>query len=321
MVETAQSQAHLYAGEYLRQLLLKPGLHRDIWLRHVVNPRDGVINQLAVAEVLAASMRRAARHPGDANIMAYQLRELVSGALSGAQLSLDTLRLFIDSFELADHEAEKLSRLWHGTSKIRVLSGPRAVSAYAERELIDVLGPRRHQTLSLHDHVFVDRAGRIDRARMIHVIEAIDDAVDRIPFLCDTNVLTIEVGQGGKEVARDVRQIRDGLYASEILLSKILALGDTITLEYWLSYRFPGDESNPAEREFRRAVMREAQNLTMRVEFHSQKIPTKVWWTQWDGVEGAVLNEELMELDSQNSVHRYLRSLDRTVAGFRWSWD
>ena len=43
------------AGEYLRQLLLQPGAYRDSWRQHVDRPRDGVVNQLAVAEVPAST--------------------------------------------------------------------------------------------------------------------------------------------------------------------------------------------------------------------------------------------------------------------------
>jgi len=47
----------------------------------------------------------------------------------------------------------------------------------------------------------------------------------------------------------------------------------------------------------------------------------QVWWARWDGVEGDVLDKELVTLDSQHSVHRYLRSLDKSVTGFYWRWD
>ncbi len=74
--------------------------------------------------------------------------------------------------------------------------------------------------------------------------------------------------------------------STEILLARTLDLGETITLEYWITYRFPGDPEDPAEREFRRAVMRHVENLDMRVEFHPDKLPAQVWWAHWDGVDG-----------------------------------
>jgi hypothetical protein len=308
------------AAEYLRQLLLKPGHYREAWQQHVARPRDGVINQMAVAEVIADRLRTVPGHPGDAQVMPYQLRDTVSGALSGLHFSAYTMQLFIDAFGFSEHEASRLRRLWHGSARIGVLSGSQAVTGQTQRELAEVLGPPRHQTLSLHDHVYVDQDGRIDRVRILHVIEAIAKCVDRIPYLCDTSVMTVEVGQGGKELNGDVQQVGDNLFFAEILLARTLDLGETITLEYWLTYRFPGDPADPAEREFRRAVMRHATNLDMRVEFHPNRLPAHVWWAHWDGDEGEVIQREAVTLDSECSAHRYLRSADKTVVGFYWQW-
>ena len=59
----------------------------------------------------------------------------------------------------------------------------------------------------------------------------------------------------------------------------------------------------------------------MRIEFHPDQLPDAVWWAVWDGVEGQVLEQEQVSPDSQHSVHRYLRSLERSVVGFHWSWE
>ncbi len=321
VTDAAHIESRRAAAEYLRQLLLKPGRYRDAWRQHVARPRDGVINQMAVAEVIADRLRAAPGHAGDAQMMPYQLRETVSGALSGLHFSAETLRLFIDAFGFSEHEAGRLWRLWHGSASIGVMSGTHAVKLETQRELAEVLGPPRHQTLSLHDHVYVGGDGRIDRVRMLHVIEAITQGVDRIPFLCDPNVLTVEVGQGGKEVNGNVQQIRDDMFFAEILLARTLDLGETITLEYWVTYRFPGDPADPAEREYRRAVMRYAENLDMRVDFHPNRLPAQVWWAHWDGDDGDVIQREVVTLDRECSVHRYVRSVDKTVVGFYWEWE
>jgi hypothetical protein len=309
------------AAEYLRQLLLKPGRYLEAWQQHVARPRDGVINQMAVAEVIAGRLRAAPSHPGDAQIMPYQLRDTVSGALSGVNLSPDTMQLFISAFGFSEHEAGRLRRLWRGSPSIVVMSGTHAVAAQTQRQVHEVVGPPRHQTLSLHDHIYVGEDGRIDRARLLHVIEAIAHGVDRVPFLCDTNVLTVEVGQGGKELNGNVQQIRSDLFFAEILLARTLDLGETITLEYWVTYRFPGDPADPAEREYRRAVLRHADNIDLRVEFHPDRLPAQVWWAHWDGDHGDVIQCEAVTLDSQFSAHRYVRSADKTVVGFYWLWE
>lgn len=321
MSDVMQIEGQRAAAKYLRQLLLKPGSYRDAWQCRVARPRDDVINQMAVAEVIAGQLRSAPGHPGDAQMMPYQLGETVSGALAGLQLSGQTLELFVDAFGFSQHEAERLRRLWAGTARISVLSGSHAVPTQAERDVDHALGPRKHQTISLHDHVWVGADRRIDRVRTLQVIEATANDVDRIPFVCDTNVMTIDVGHGCKQLAEQVRQIGDDMFAAEFILARSLGLGETLTLEYLVSYRYPGDPTDPAEREYRRAVMRSVDNLDTRVEFHPDMLPGHVWWAHWDGIEGDVLGQETVTLDSQNSAHRFLRSLDRTVVGFHWAWD
>jgi len=309
------------ASDYLQQLLLKPGAYRQAWEQFATRERQGTINQLAVAEVLARHLRSAPRTPADADLTPHQLKDTVSRALTGRLLSRSALVLFIDAFGLSEHESGRLWRLWNGSATISVMSGTHALPDGAEQDVDAAIGPRRHRTLSMHDHVWVGSDGWIDRARTMQVIEAMAQGVDRIPFMFDTNVLTLEVTQGCKELAVAVRRISADMYATEFLLARTLDVGETQTLEYWLSYRGQSDPRDPGGREYRRGGLRQLDNLDMRIEFHPDKLPSQVWWAHWDGGDGSVLERETVALDSQHSVHRYLRSLEKTVAGFYWEWD
>lgn len=286
----------------------------------MVRARPGEITQLAVAEVLARYLWSYPRVPGDADALPHQLKDTVSRALSGRLLSRSALALFIDAFGLTDHEADRLWRLWEGSGTISVLSGPRAMTSRTEQEVHAALGPRRHQTLSLHDHVYVGSDGLLARTRTLQVVEAIADGLDRIPYLYDTNALTLEVGQGCTDLSGELYQVSEQVFATHIALARALDAGETTTLEYWTTYQYRGDPLDPREREYRRAVMGRLENFDMRVEFHPDKLPSGVWWASWDGVEGEVLDREPVGLDSQYSVHRYLRFIEKTVAGFYWSW-
>jgi hypothetical protein len=318
---TVRADGRRAASAYLHQLLQKPGAYRRSWEQYVSRERPGTINQLAVAEVIARYLSVSPRTPSDTHVTPHQLKDTVSRALTGRLLSRPALALFIEAFGFSEHEAGRLWRLWNGSLSISVMSGTHAVPLRTEQDVDRALGPRQHQTLSLHDHIWVGSDRRIDRARTMQVIEANAQGVDRIPFLCDTNVLTLEVGQGCKELGGEIHRIGPDMFATEILLARTLDLGETLTLEYWISYRYPGDPADPAEREYRRAVMRQVDNLDMRVEFHPERLPSRIWWAHWDGIEGRVLEREAVTLDSQHSVHRYLRSLEKTVAGFYWQWD
>lgn len=309
------------AASYLRELLQRPGRYRRLWAQHVVRSRPGEITQLAVAEVLAQHLWNYPRAAGDADVLPHQLKDTVWRALSGRLLSRSTLSLFIDAFGFSETEADRLWRLWEGSGTISVLSGARAVAPATAEELRAALGPHRHQTLSLHDHVYVGVDGRVARSRTIQVLEAMADGVDRVPFLYDTNALTVEAGQGCRGLTGRLYRAGGGIYATHLGLAKTLAVGETTTLEYWTTYHYPGDPDDPGEREYRRAVMRGLENLDLRVEFHSQCLPDHLWWATWDGVEGEILSQEEVALDSQHSAHRYLRFIEKAVAGFHWSWE
>jgi hypothetical protein len=110
------------------------------------------------------------------------------------------------------------------------------------------------------------------------------------------------------------------VFATHIALARALDIGETTTLEYWTTYQYQPDPLDPHEREYRRAVMGRLENFDMRVEFHPDKLPSGIWWATWDGLEGEILDQEPVALDSQHSVHRYLRFIEKTVVGFHWTW-
>jgi hypothetical protein len=308
------------AASYLRELLLRPGRYRRIWEQHAIRVRLGEINQLAVAEALARHLWNYPRDGGDADVVAHQLKDTVSRSLNGRLLSRRALSLFIDVFGFSDQEQGRLWRLWEGSAAISVLTGDRAMPSDSFAEVAAVLGPRRHQTLSLHDHVYVGFDGRVASTRTLQVVEAIADGLDRIPYIYDTNATTLETGQGCGEPAGSPYRISEGVYATDIPLIKSLALGETLTLEYWTSYHYPGNFLDPRECQFRRAALRRLDNLDLRVEFHPGRLPEAVWWAVWDGLDGEIAEQQPVTLDGQHSVHRYLRSLDNAVVGFHWSW-
>jgi hypothetical protein len=319
VAERTQSAGRRAASDYLRQLLLKPGAYRHSWEQHVVRARSGSINQLAVAEVLA---RYLSARPGGMNgpVLSHQLKDTVSRALSGQLLSRPSLGLFIDAFGFTSDEADRLWRLWSGAATIRVLSGSRAVPMQAEQELRQALGPRRHQTLTLHDHVYVDARGHIDKVRSLQVIEATEAGVDRLPFLYDTNSLTLELDQGCAGLAGELRQVGPDVYATEILLTRTLGLGETLTMEYTTTFASHGDPQQKSGREYRRAVVAQLENLDVRIQFHESMLPAELWWATWEGVDGEIVAQQQVALDSQNAAQRYLRTVQRAVVGFYWRW-
>ncbi len=308
------------AASYLRELLLRPGRYRRIWEQHATRIRVGEINQLAVGEALARHLWCNPRVTGDIDITAHQLKDTVARALTGRLFSRGALSLFIDAFGFSGQEEDLLWRLWQGSGAISVFAGDSAMPPESLAEVAAALGPRRHQTVSMHDHFHVGPDGRIAATRTLQVVEAIVDGLDRVPYIYDTNATTLETGQGCGDPSGSLYRIRDGVYATDIPLTKSLALGETLTLEYWTSYHYPGNLLDPHERQCRRAALRRLENFDLRVEFHPDRLPDTVWWAVWDGLEGEIAEQERVTLDIQHSAHRYLRSLEKAVVGFHWSW-
>ena len=200
-----------------------------------------------------------------------------------------------------------------------MLHGRRAVSAQAESDLRAALGPRRHQTLTLHDHAEIGPDQLLARTRTMQVIEALVPGTGQIPYLYDTSALTLDVGPGCRGISRELYQVGD-VFATSILLARELGAGETATLEYWTTYQYPAQPLTPQHCQYRRAVMASVENVDIRVQFHPDALPATVWWASWDGVDGPVTSQEVVSLDVQHSAHRYLRSMERTVVGFHWAW-
>jgi hypothetical protein len=300
------------AASYIRELLLRPGRYRRKWEQYAERSRAGQVNQLAVAEVLAHYLWQHPRAKGDLDVLPRQLKDTASRALSGKLLSKATLVLFMDAFGLGILEREQLLKLWEGSAHVRVLSGPRAI----RDDKAVMLGSRRVKTLSLHDHHYLGPDGMPVKHRVIQVIEAITDGVDRLPYRGDTNALTIEVGQGFSGLAGSVYQPIAELFVVDMLLAKPLLAGETATLEYSCSFHYAA----PPPPEFRRVVQFFVENLDIRIEFHPEKQPAKVEWAVWDGLDGPIVEREPVALDSQFAVHRYLRLAEHTAVGFHWDW-
>ncbi|HXS62786.1 MAG TPA: hypothetical protein VN767_07915 [Streptosporangiaceae bacterium] len=320
MTDARASAGRRAAAGHLRELLAQPGRYRRRWEQHVVRSRPAEINQLAVAEVLARHLWSSPRVPGDEDVMARQLKDTVARALSGSLLSRSTLTLFIDAFGISGPHAGQLWRLWEGSGRVTVLSGQNAMGSKAAMDLREALGPRRHQTVSMHEHVDVGPDGHLVRTRTIQVVEATADGLDRIPYIYDTNALTLEVGQGCGEISGELYQISDGVYATTIPLARELSVGESISLEYETIWGCQGNLEEPNERQFRRAVMQRLENLNLSVTFHADKLPARVWWAVWASASGDIIEREQVPL-SRHGVQRYLRSVEKTVVGFCWSWE
>ena len=129
------------AAEYLYELLLRPGRLRRTWEQYAERTRQGQVNQLAVAEVLARHLWQHPRRRRDGDLLPRQLKDTAARALSGRLLSKATLDLFIDAFALPAAEQDQLWRLWEGSPRVRMLTGVRAIRPDTADKVAALLGP------------------------------------------------------------------------------------------------------------------------------------------------------------------------------------
>jgi hypothetical protein len=95
--------------------------------------------------------------------------------------------------------------------------------------------------------------------------------------------------------------------------------------EAWLDrYPYRCDTSplaiEPPPPEMRRVSRRAMHNVSMRVEFHPDKLPRHVWWAVWDGLDGEIVERDECGLRASRYVFKRLDTIEQSVAGFTWQW-
>ncbi|HEV2372790.1 MAG TPA: hypothetical protein VGS19_11535 [Streptosporangiaceae bacterium] len=301
------SEAAIYLGELL---LRRP--YRYKWEQYVDRqPRRGQPHRLAVTKRLRSHLLYCYDPSAYGDMSLGSLQHRVSRALRGEFLTADTLRLFIDAFELPQTETRRLWSLFEGSDQIRVLRGPSIMPANAAA----ARRRARHRTRSVHEHHFLGADGLPSHHRTQQVIQAIEDGLDRYPYLFDTNALTVEVELGGK-LTGPLYKVYRGIYAVDIQLNAPLALRDTTVLVYQTLFHY----SKAPKPELRRAAQQLITDVSILVQFHPDKLPQRIWWAVWSGIEGEIVEREPVSLHSGVTVSRYLDSIENTVVGFAWEW-
>lgn len=291
------------AGQYLRELLQHdPYRHRWAWYGA---QRERDVHQVAVAKVLAGFL-----HRRDEDEVEYgQLTRRVSRALRGEVLSRQTLGLFIRAFEISDDHAAILWRQWQGAELARVVVGELAPPVGAELPA--------YRTILLHEFHYLGPDGRPQRHRTLRDIRSLVDGLDSYRYSYDTSQLSLARVAGG--TASPPYQRSEHVWAVDITLSRSLSQGEAHSLEFESRFRY----TSAVEPCFRRVAHERLENVAIRVQFDSGRLPRSVWWTEWQDYrepDAVVLRREPLPLDAENAVYHRLDVLDRAVAGFSWEF-
>lgn len=292
-------------AELLRTLLLQNPRYRQRWHARTKRARN-VLNQAAVAEVIALDLWDRGERAETATDLARTLKDRVSRALNGTAISTETLTWFISAFEM-DREDE--IRLW-GTLSSR--SYPQLGISRTMRERREMVHRQRHRTVGLFERYIVGSDRSLKLRRTLHVIRAIEDGVHSYVFNHEPEAISVEVIHGGS--LGDSYRYGGGLHAVEILLSAALGEGQSTSLEYQTTFA-----ANNQLEEVRRAAFGKSENVDFAVEFQGS-LPSEAYWCVWeDHLLGDPVEEESAAFEG-NSIRKYVPFIEETVVGFRWSW-
>ncbi len=293
-------------ARYLTELLDHRKAYRSKWERRVRQRTADGFNQAAVARVIAEYLVESGER-ADTEKLDRQIKDRVARLFSGKSLSTETLEWFISAFDMTDDHAERLRSIFKGRKGSGYVAGkwPPATDSMTDQGL---------RSLSLHELHAIGPDGRPVSHRTVQVVRATADSVAGYLYRFDTTALAVHVARGGK--AGPIIDLGNGMHAMEITFNRPLAKGETCSLEYQTSFRYP--TAPPPE--FRRGVINRLDNLEVRVQFDSARIPSRIWWGSWESLEGPMAKRQPVELDAELSVHRYLDGVEAAIVGFAWEW-
>jgi hypothetical protein len=303
VVEGDQARRVRQTSAYLRQRLEETGEYRLKWRRRAELGQGKKLNVDAVARVLADYLT----NQGDGVAVSHRsINDTIKRALDGSTLTAKTLNAFIGAFSMTDLHAERLLRLLDGTADNVVIG---------ELAPAPALPKARYQTIMLREFHYVGADGRPSHHRTVQEICALVEGFTTHQYRFDTNEAVVERVLGGTP-----SELSGDIWAVDLRLPRMLRAGDSASMEYVTRFRY----SRPVDPCLRRVAHQRVENLSLRVEFHPQKLPRAVWWAEWTDYRepGARIDRhELLELDAEHAVERRLDILERAVVGFVWEFD
>jgi hypothetical protein len=307
-----QQRGQRAAGLHLRLLLDRPGPYRDIWLSRALDADPARINQAAVCQVVAQYLWDAGERDETDTNLPRRLKDRVNRALTGRGMTLQTARWLTDAFELSPHDAQRVRELYSGDVPTSVIVGKLAPPGPGNGTW-----PPRHETTLLFEHHQVGRHGIPTHHHTQQTIRALTDGLARYQFRIDAPEAEVRVRRGG--TAGPPHEIADGMRVVDIAFPHALRYGEEHFLDFWNIFHY---REAPAT-EFRRGAHARVEHLDMRIEFHPDRQPARLWWATWHDYRDAahsIADRQEIALDEEGSAHRYLEAIEHAIVGFYWEW-
>ncbi len=272
------------------------------------------VNVIAVAYVLAMQTLGDTSTEEELRAEARRIKDTVYRALHGTLLTRESLELFIAAFEISEAHARVLFDLWSGLASPRVLIGdlpplnvPMPASAAGQR----------FQTTQRHEFHSIGPEGQPIEHRTVQTIRSLVDGYSMHRYTFDMREATVARVHGGMPGAP--YELKPGIWAVDITLPRVLGSGELISMEYVTLLH----STEPVPPQFSYAANQRVENILLRVDFHPGRLPSRVWWTEWEDYRNppnAILYQEPMQLDAEYAVEQHLDVLERAVCGFSWEF-
>jgi hypothetical protein len=291
-------------------VLLESAPYRELWRRQQFRSSlSGALSQAAVARVIANHLWASGDRPEADRSLPRKSKDLVYRALGGRSISPQTLRWFIDAFEMSVADENALWETYEGRMAQRPMP---LLNTLRMPQTLPV--PQLHRTVMVFERRVIDASGRAAAHRSTHGILAWEDGVDRYPCFASPRLAKFTLVYGGKVLPADARRAPTVI---EISLGRSLRKGEYAAFEYLSEY----GRSRRVDTEYRRVASARTRSVSIAVEFDPGRLPKRVWWAIWDDYRGGnVLSEEPVTLDEGYSVQRFLPFMENAAAGFRWEW-
>lgn len=296
------------AGLLLADLLREPGKARKIWVAKTDRWRQQGISYAAVAQVLAEYLWDSGEINESVQNLPRQLRDRVRRAFLGQHMTRTTLTQLMNAFELGDADRQRLDDAFNELDK----PGDHVTDPQAEGLPVR----QRHRSLSITEHHYLGADRCPKRHVTTQVLQGSGEPYSSYLYMFDTNTIAVTGKQGIREVG-PIRAIADGVFGVDIVLLRPLTDGETTTVTYESLFSY----SEPPEPEFRRAAFEGVESLDIRVGFDEAAVPSDIVFAEWDQLSHhEPSTEHAARLEDDLSVHRFLRSVDNSIVGFRWQW-
>jgi len=166
-----------------------------------------------------------------------------------------------------------------------------------------------------HITVDVDGEGRIREYRVRAVMQARRDGARRTPLIMtadERGALPTFVPLAGCAVGRQARNEQTGLYATELVLERALARGDTHPYELVIELAEAQSETWVDHYAARRLA-----ELLVWVRFDPARLPAHV---ERYTIVGDVEEREKVDLGEGSTAHAVARAFGPAILGLRWGW-